>query len=280
MENNKTYIAWHPAFIEALQAELEEYRDILEFYPEFPLTLEPLKIDCVIINKTKNVVIKKNFATIFNEVNILEYKSPTDYVSVPDFYKVYGYACLYAFLKKIPITNMTLSFIQSKNPRSLLKHLKETRKFTVEENITGIYTVKGDILPIQIIDNRKLSLEDNIWLRCLHNDLNLEMVTRVGEEAGRKPKGANIEAYLNVILDANTERVEEIVRMSRQKKTLEEVLISTGLVAKWEAAAEARKDAELIESAKRALKKGYPIETVQDITGLDLVSLDLTEEEN
>jgi len=43
MKNNKTY--WHPAFIEALQAELEEYKDILEFYPEFPLTLEPLKID-------------------------------------------------------------------------------------------------------------------------------------------------------------------------------------------------------------------------------------------
>ena len=135
-----------------------------------------------------------------------------------------------------------------------------------------LHTVKGDILPIQIIDNRQLSMEDNIWLRCLHNDLNLEMVTRVGEEVGRKPKGANIEAYINVVLEANTERVEEIIRMSRQKKTLEEVLVSTGLAAKWEA----RKEAEFIESAKRALEKGYPIETVQDITGLDLKSLGIT----
>jgi hypothetical protein len=42
-------IAWHPAFVEALQMELEAYQDALEFDPEHPLTSEPLEIDCVVM---------------------------------------------------------------------------------------------------------------------------------------------------------------------------------------------------------------------------------------
>ena len=91
----ETKITWHPAFVEALQLELEAYRDSLVFHPEYQLTSEPLKIDCVVVIKAKDLVIEKNIAAIFRETNLLEYKSPGGYVSVADFYKVYGYACLY-----------------------------------------------------------------------------------------------------------------------------------------------------------------------------------------
>jgi len=40
--------------------------------------------------------------------------------------------------------------------------------YTVVETSFGIYTVSSDILPIQIIDNRQLSAEDNIWLQEYH----------------------------------------------------------------------------------------------------------------
>ena len=60
-------ISWHPAFVEALQMELRAYRDDLEFHPEHPLTSEPLKIDCIVMKKTKDAVIKKNIAVIFRE---------------------------------------------------------------------------------------------------------------------------------------------------------------------------------------------------------------------
>jgi hypothetical protein len=122
IDKKSSHIAWHPAFIEALQMELEGYLDALEFHPEFQLTSEPLKIDCVIIKKTKDVVLKKNIAAIFREWNLLEYKSPDDYVSVADFYKVYGYACLYASLEEVPITSLTISFVESHYPEKLFKH--------------------------------------------------------------------------------------------------------------------------------------------------------------
>jgi hypothetical protein len=60
-----------------LQMELQAYRDDLEIRPEYSLTAEPLKIDCVVIKKAKDAVIKKNIAVIFREWNLIEYKSPT-----------------------------------------------------------------------------------------------------------------------------------------------------------------------------------------------------------
>jgi hypothetical protein len=153
-------ISWHPAFFEAIQLELEEYGDYLQFISEYQLTKEPLRIDVVIIKKSRDIPIKKNIAAIFRKDNIVEYKSPDDYVSVEDFYLVYGYACLYVTLNKVSIQDLTLTFVESRYPRELITHLKEERGYTVEEKQPGIYTIKGDILPIQIIDSRKLSGEE------------------------------------------------------------------------------------------------------------------------
>ena len=144
-KSGTSHIPWHPAFVEALQLELEEYRDSLEFFPEYQLTTEPMRIDCVVIKKAKDVVIEKNFAAIFRDVNLLEFKSPDDYVSIADFYKVYAYACLYVSLEKIPITSLSISFVESHYPKKLLRHLRNIRGYAVEETASGIYTVKGDI---------------------------------------------------------------------------------------------------------------------------------------
>jgi hypothetical protein len=127
------HIPWHPAFLEALQMELQEYQDALEFHPEYQLTSEPLRIDCVVIKKAKDIVIKKNITVIFREWNLLEYKSPDDYVSVTDFYKVYGYACLYTSFQRVSIKSLTLSFVESHYPQKLLDHLNNERNYTVAE---------------------------------------------------------------------------------------------------------------------------------------------------
>jgi hypothetical protein len=102
---SEEHIAWHPAFVEAIQAELEEYLDVLEFHAEHPLTTEPLRIDVLIVKKRVDVVIRKNIARIFREHNIIEYKSPDDYISRSDFQKTQAYAWLYASLHNVPTQN-------------------------------------------------------------------------------------------------------------------------------------------------------------------------------
>jgi hypothetical protein len=271
LHDDDQHIPWHPAFIEALQIELQDYQDALEFHPEYPLTSEPLRIDCVVVKKVKDVVIRKNIAVIFREWNLLEYKSPDDYVSVADFYKVYGYACLYASFQRVSITSLTLSFIESRYPGKLLDHLRNGRKYSVAETGPGIYNVSGDILPIQIIDSRRLSADENLWLKNLSNDLDSFMIERVGEEINRQEKKVRLAAYVNAIARANPVAMKEAIEMY---STLDEILEGTRLAKKWrtegiaEGIAEGRAE-EAFEIAQNLVDLGFPIETVVSATRLD-----------
>ena len=173
----------------------------------------------------------------------MEYKSPDDYVSIIDFYKVYGYACLYASFENVPITNLTITFVESHYPEKLLAHLKDTRGYSVEETSRGIYTVRGDVMPIQLIDNRQLSEDENLWLKGLYNHLEPLAVLKISEAAIRQGKAARIHAYLNVIIQANARAIQEAMKMSDDALTLDQVLEESGWTAKWEAKGEARGEA-------------------------------------
>jgi len=173
------------------------------------LTTEPLRIDCVVIKKTKEVEIKKNIGKIFKTWNLFEYKNPQDYVSIGDFYKVYGYACIYASLNEIPITDITITFVESHYPRELIKHLKNVRGYTVVKIDAGIYTIVEDIIPIQIIDSRKLSAEDNVWLKNLSNDLSYSDVELITMKIVQQGKTARIAAYTYAVVYGNFSKIKE-----------------------------------------------------------------------
>ena len=83
-------LQWHPAFYAGLQIELQEDKDNLIFENEHQLSAKPMEIDVLIVKKEKALPVKKNIGRIFRMHNIIEYKSPTDYLSIDDFYKVYG----------------------------------------------------------------------------------------------------------------------------------------------------------------------------------------------
>jgi len=280
-ELDEERIPWHPAFLEAIQMELQEYQDVLEFYPECQLSSEPLRIDCVVIKKAKDVVIKKNIAVIFREWNLLEYKRPDDYVSIADFYKVYAYACLYVSNNDVPITSLTVSFIESCYPEKLINHLKNDRHYTVAETGPGIYTISGDILPIQIIDSSQLSAEENLWLKNLRKELKYTAITRISKEIDRQGKMVHIAAYWNAIMLANPEAIKEAIKMGNTP-TLDKVFVETGLAAMWEARGESRGEArgeakgrfegeqrKAFGIAQNMVKLGLPIETVISATQLD-----------
>ena len=88
-------LQWHPAFFAGLQIELRDEADKLTFEQEHYLSTKPLQIDILIIKKNTTDRIQKNIGRIFRKYNIVEYKSPDDYLSIDDFYKVYAYCCLY-----------------------------------------------------------------------------------------------------------------------------------------------------------------------------------------
>ena len=182
MEHNKdTTVAetsttqWHPAFFGSLQIEFENEADKLIFENEHQLSTKPMSIDVLIIKKVSNEPIKKNIGRIFRKHNIIEYKSPDDYLSIDDFYKVYGYACFYksdtSIANEIKITDLTITFVCEGYPRKLIRYLETTKKYKISKHENGIDYVEGDIIPIQIIVKKKLSTTENLWLASLTNSL-------------------------------------------------------------------------------------------------------------
>jgi hypothetical protein len=226
-------LRWHPAFLQAMQAELFDYREYLEFKPEFPLTAAPLQIDLLIIKKTKDVAIDKNIARIFRSDNVVEYKSPEDYLSVKDFWKVYAYANFYAAITPgVELSDVTLTFVESRHPRKLLRYLSSTRGYTVEETSPGIYLVSGDYLPIQIIETGKLSKGENLWLQSLKEGLKGSGLDAINKEKERVP-GINLDAYMDVVIRASPRVVMEVETMAKRRETLEDVLMEVGLIPEW-----------------------------------------------
>ena len=148
----------------------------------------------------------------------------------------------------------------------MIDHLKNVRGCTVEETGHGIYNIVGDILPIQIIDNRQLSAEENLWLKNLSNRLDVSELSRIYIEIPRIDKAAQIAAYLDVILRANAKALKEVIKMSDSTITLEQVFEEVGWIAKWEAKGE---ELRALKIAKNMIKQELPFETIVSVTQLD-----------
>ena len=165
---DKTKLQWHPAFGAALRITLQDEMQYLEMHEEHLLSRKPLQMDILIIKKLQEVQIKKTIGRIFRKHNIIEYKSPDDSLSVNDFYKVYGYACIYQSntdkIKEIDPQELTLTFVCSHYPRELLKHLEKVRGMHKEYQGGGIYYLTGDPIPMQLLIAPRMSDEENYWI--------------------------------------------------------------------------------------------------------------------
>lgn len=156
---------------------------------------------------------KKNIGKIFRRHNIIEYKGPEDYISIDDFYKVYGYACFYkadtACVDAVKIEELTISFICHSCPKKLIKHL-ERRGYRIRNIERGIYYIEGLLLPIQLILTSKLSEEENLWLRSLTNDLKeVQIARRLLEEYRKHKDDGRYESVMDLITNANKELFQE-----------------------------------------------------------------------
>lgn len=211
-------LQWHPAFFAGIQIELQDEADNLIFENEHQLGTKPKEIDVLIIKKEKEKPIRKNIGRIFRKHNIIEYKSPEDNLSIDDFYKVYGYSCFYKTdvrnTNSIPIDEITISLICEKYPRVLIQHLREQRNYKVEKIENGIYYVIGDKIPIQIIVTKRLSEDENMWIKNLTNQLKkTDEAKKLIDEYGKHKKNPLYKSVMNIIIRANQETFEEVKTM-------------------------------------------------------------------
>jgi predicted transposase/invertase (TIGR01784 family) len=143
------------------------------------------------------------------------------------------------------------------------------RRYEVKESVPGIYTVKGDYLPIQIIETKKLSGEENLWLKSLSNDLEssaAKAILKVGKEMIRE---AQLSAYLDVLLRANPQTFLEAWKMADSTATFEEVFTEAGIIPQWiERGVEQGIERGKFAIARNLLARGWAIEEIAETTEL------------
>ena len=205
-------LQWHDGFHASLQIELQGEAAHLEFYPEHELYKKALRVDTLVI-KNSDSPVQKKIGKIFRKHNLIEYKSPDDTLNINDFYKVYGYACLYQSKTKkiheISMTDVSITFVCSHYPRKMLKILQKERGIEVEHTDKGICKLKNDSIAMQIIIINRLPPEENRWLSSLTKKLPMNRNTeQLLIEYQRHKDSILYQSAMDLIMQANKEILE------------------------------------------------------------------------
>lgn len=213
MVQNTGKLQWHPAFDAALHIELEEDLNILDIKNEYTLSKKPMQLDILIVKKEGSRKVKKTFGHIFRQHNVIEYKSPEDYLSINDFYKVYGYTCFYQSdtekVCEIHPTELTITFV-SYYPRKMIEHLQKERNLEVRRYAQGIYHLEGDQIPMQVVVTKELSEQDYYWLQNLRTDLEgREEINELVRRYEERKSSHYYQTVMDLIVRANKEKMEE-----------------------------------------------------------------------
>ncbi len=208
-----TVLQWHPGFQAVLQIELSEEKERLQFNKEYNLTDKPLQIDTLIIKLAPGRKIRKSIGHLFRQYNIVEYKSPDDYVSVNDFYKVTGYASVFQSNtekeQEIPPQEITMTFAVSHYPMKLICFLKDTYGAVINTMAPGITYISGLLFPIQILQLPKLDPDEYLWLSRLRRNLAKDDLDCLSRAYLPKQRNPLYHAAMNLVLRANPEESRE-----------------------------------------------------------------------
>lgn len=206
-------VQWHPAFCSAVELELRENKEGLEYDREHNLGRKPLQVDLLVIKKSPGETVRNEIGTFFLGHNIMEYKSPGDTLSMDTLYKVLAYACLYKAETGIPEADITVSLVREGKPLKLLELLAQ--KYPVGEHGNGIYHVGGMLFPVQFIVTGELDPAAHIWLRSLTRSMGHGEAEQLLESYVRLEDGTdrlNAGSVVNLASDTNQTLFEQIIK--------------------------------------------------------------------
>lgn len=216
-------IQWHPGFYGAAELEFLSNKGDLEFQREFNLSKEPVRMDLLIIKKLADVRIENELGHIFKKYNVAEFKSPDDALSIDDYYKTVGYACLYKGLgetvDQIPANELTISIFRESYPREMFEAMKNLG-MEIREQYPGIYYISGKqaLFDTQIVVTKQLDKETHRTLRVLSKHVREEDIRAFVERAAKISEPGdrnNVDAVLQVSVSANKEIYEAIRRCDK-----------------------------------------------------------------
>jgi len=121
---------------------------------------------------------------------------------------------IYSAFEEIPTKDITLSFVATPKPIKLFDHLINGRGLEIEEVSNGIYYVKGDTFEVQIIESKRLTADENVFLKNLRSSLTKMDMQEVFETYRKYGISEKVNIYLSRVLGANQSTFEEVIAMT------------------------------------------------------------------
>ena len=257
---------FHYGFYAAMEVEYDLANVPLTYRQEVQLGKDPVRLDFLIIKKEPNIVLNDPIGDFFRQINIFEYKSPEDGLSIDDFYKVQAYGLLYkGFGRKVnelPIENITLTIVRHTYPQDMLKMLRDSG--VVFNNVhPGIYRFEEKLsIPVQLVISSQLPLGEYEGLRLLAKGATVEDIKTYAEKAiasNNERIRENAGTVIDVCLSVNP-NIEEATKMYEAVK---EVFKDAFAKERQEGIQEANE-----RVAIDMLKKELPLKLIEEISKL------------
>jgi len=250
---------WHPPFYQGLIAVLDPTEKSLVFQDEHRLSKEALRIDVLVTTNDSDIPENHALVKMFKKHNVFEYKAHNDSLTKEDYTISVGKGHIYSGFKKVKMSEITVTFVVNKFPRTVMEHLTEERNFTVEDKGDGLHYIHGDVFPIQILVCRK---NDNIILKNLHDKLTpTEVYETIHAFETLRPGEKNV--YVEKIIQANWSAYKEA---SKMYPTLKERFLEVDKEG-WFDERDRGRD---IEKAKKMLRLDIPAEKVAEAMELPI----------
>ena len=165
----KKLTQWHPVFLKSLQLLVNDaVEQTVEVQDEISLSSNPLRIDNVVILSHNNIKLEHPITWIFDLYNMIEFKSPNDYLRATDFDKLIACARLHQVLKNPNedlLEHYTINYFCTTYPRKMIKRLKKRGlQVKAADPVDGIYRVYGEMYRIQIVIFNKISDPELAWI--------------------------------------------------------------------------------------------------------------------
>lgn len=205
MDAESGKIEYHYGFYGAVRFEYRALRERVDFLQEHELGAKPIRLDMLIIKRGE--ALKDPIGRFFRKNNVLEYKSPEDSLTLADFYKAQGYACIYqsTIREERAIETMTVSLFRHTCPRGMFTEL-ERLGCEVGEPHPGIYSVAGPLcVPAQVVVMSQLPDGEYEALKILAGNAREEDIAKFIGEVNDSDKNLenDIGAVLKVSIAAN-----------------------------------------------------------------------------
>ena len=130
-------------------------------------------MDGLIIKNPETPSIPSPIAKIFRQYNAVDYKGPSESMSVSNYFKALSYVYSIPDYLNDPkaIDQITLTLVSHRFPRKLVQYLEKkfssTSSKILEKVSNGIYYMYNNMIPVQLIVLSQLDPSEYLWLSCM-----------------------------------------------------------------------------------------------------------------